>query len=562
MFGVLAEMKTSIDPHERFRALLDYRRSDPTAAELDFIDAHLDECQTCRDWLCNQGDELVYALVAGEPTPELEQEEVRAGALGLQAFKKWHLEQQQLMVAPEGTEFTSDHVSSSEQSRSSASHESVHPLELSAPSRTGRFDRYLLASMVVFSMAGLFLVTRYSSVRLPTIGGRFFASSTSKLAINPTPETSDVEVYLKVAVSPREPAFGKQLVSTSELIGGGNIFEIPIEVVGATFPGFYIHLRRAVGEIWSFDIRASRDIKDLSQPLTFLEVAHESSDGYLAISKGLQVHVVNQQTGQPLGVRLRFHLIFLLADDGPKLLTTRVFQPPLDRISECVGARPTDTESLGLEVQCMDRRDCLLNNSTLANGAPAPMYRVIQRSKDEPIVKQPVVLCQDARCVTLLNSDGDDLPDACDDDVDGDGIINEKDNCPTLPTQNLANQDGDWFGDACDREPQVPDEEVRLKETNRHLRLCQQGRPTSCNILLGAFERRTVVSSEELATRFEELCRKYQSDGFCSSAGQMLEKGIGVAKDVEGAEEFYRIGCTSNSEAGSTSCKYLEELLK
>jgi hypothetical protein len=40
------------------------------------------------------------------------------------------------------------------------------------------------------------------------------------------------------------------------------------------------------------------------------------------------------------------------------------------------------------------------------------------------------------------------------DDLDGDGIPNATDNCPTVPNAHQWNEDGDAFGDACDPCPQ------------------------------------------------------------------------------------------------------------
>jgi hypothetical protein len=62
---------------------------------------------------------------------------------------------------------------------------------------------------------------------------------------------------------------------------------------------------------------------------------------------------------------------------------------------------------------------------------------------------------------TQANADGDSLGDACDacpldsaNDVDGDGVCGSVDNCPTVPNATQANTDGDALGDACDACPQ------------------------------------------------------------------------------------------------------------
>ena len=58
-------------------------------------------------------------------------------------------------------------------------------------------------------------------------------------------------------------------------------------------------------------------------------------------------------------------------------------------------------------------------------------------------------------CVGVFNPnqadmDGDFLGDLCDPDIDGDGLANVVDNCPYILNPNQANFDGDAFGDVCD----------------------------------------------------------------------------------------------------------------
>nr|WP_281168643.1 thrombospondin type 3 repeat-containing protein [Gilvimarinus chinensis] len=49
-----------------------------------------------------------------------------------------------------------------------------------------------------------------------------------------------------------------------------------------------------------------------------------------------------------------------------------------------------------------------------------------------------------------LDTDGDSVGDACDDDRDGDGVSNNADNCPDTANGDQADADGDGIGDACD----------------------------------------------------------------------------------------------------------------
>ncbi|HQQ62072.1 MAG TPA: thrombospondin type 3 repeat-containing protein [Pseudomonadales bacterium] len=61
-----------------------------------------------------------------------------------------------------------------------------------------------------------------------------------------------------------------------------------------------------------------------------------------------------------------------------------------------------------------------------------------------------------------LDSDGDGTGNACDPDIDGDGVANAQDNCTLLPNPDQKNTDGDVQGDACDVLPVRADKVVQL----------------------------------------------------------------------------------------------------
>jgi len=64
--------------------------------------------------------------------------------------------------------------------------------------------------------------------------------------------------------------------------------------------------------------------------------------------------------------------------------------------------------------------------------------------------------CPDDANTDQADEDNDGLGDACDDDTpgqgdpDGDGILSEDDNCPTVANENQADGDGDEVGNVCD----------------------------------------------------------------------------------------------------------------
>jgi hypothetical protein len=57
--------------------------------------------------------------------------------------------------------------------------------------------------------------------------------------------------------------------------------------------------------------------------------------------------------------------------------------------------------------------------------------------------------CAEVADPEQLNTDGDDLGDACDLDDDDDGFADEDDNCPLVANADQADADADGVGDVC-----------------------------------------------------------------------------------------------------------------
>lgn len=62
--------------------------------------------------------------------------------------------------------------------------------------------------------------------------------------------------------------------------------------------------------------------------------------------------------------------------------------------------------------------------------------------------------------------DAPDAPDAPEQDVDGDGIADEHDNCPVVENPRQDDEDGDQVGDACDNCPHVANAEQTNSDTS------------------------------------------------------------------------------------------------
>uniref|UniRef100_A0AAR2KVZ4 Thrombospondin 4a n=1 Tax=Pygocentrus nattereri TaxID=42514 RepID=A0AAR2KVZ4_PYGNA len=81
---------------------------------------------------------------------------------------------------------------------------------------------------------------------------------------------------------------------------------------------------------------------------------------------------------------------------------------------------------------------------------------VDQKNSDDDLHGDSCDNCVNVNNPDQRDTDQDGLGDACDDDMDGDGLKNILDNCQTVPNPDQLDRDNDGVGDACDSCPEVP----------------------------------------------------------------------------------------------------------
>ena len=73
------------------------------------------------------------------------------------------------------------------------------------------------------------------------------------------------------------------------------------------------------------------------------------------------------------------------------------------------------------------------------------------------------------------NVDNDEFGDACDDDIDNDGVLNTADNCPYHVNPGQEDTDEDGVGDECDLCRDDPDEDQEDSNHNNIGDVCDDG---------------------------------------------------------------------------------------
>ncbi|KAL7032234.1 hypothetical protein ACKWTF_007258 [Chironomus riparius] len=119
------------------------------------------------------------------------------------------------------------------------------------------------------------------------------------------------------------------------------------------------------------------------------------------------------------------------------------------------GQEDADGDSLGDACDPDADNDGILNSP---DNCPL-IYNPDQADTDEDGADRQGDACDN--CPTIKNPDQSDvdrdgLGDACDPDIDNDGILNAQDNCPKIANSNQLDSDNDGLGDVCDNCPFIP----------------------------------------------------------------------------------------------------------
>jgi hypothetical protein len=144
--------------------------------------------------------------------------------------------------------------------------------------------------------------------------------------------------------------------------------------------------------------------------------------------------------------------------------------------------------------------------------------------------------CPDTANSDQADTDGDGTGDVCDDDRDGDGIANAEDNCPDVSNADQADADGDGTGDVCDDS----DSDGVLDSVD--------------NCLNTANPNQEDIDGDGIG----DVCDDSDSDGVIDSEDECPDTPKGAAVDFTGCEIFTlpldnnKVSVTSSTCIGNT----------